>query len=663
MQKAPFGTWISPINAAAVAAGERRLEWASFVGEEVWWTELRPAEAGRSALVRWAPDGSVGDVLGAEWNVRTRVMEYGGRPWLPLGADPTAGFVFTEWVDQRVYRVVPGEEPEPISPEPARPGGARYCDFARVGDEVWCLREESVGPHVADIRRELVAIPLDGSASTDATAVRVLGRSHHFMTGPKVSPDGHHVCWLGWDHPTMPWDGTELVCASVDSEGKLGSVRTVSGGEGVAVQQVEWAPDRPGVLYLLSDPDGWWNLYELDLEGAARPLCSRAEEFGEALWRIGAQWFFPVGGGRLLVTHGTARRQLAVLEADGSLKAIDGGEQYTEWAALATDGRRVMATAGGPRHHRALLLVDPGRDMPVTDVLRAASTRYVQYLSPGRHEIFRSDEGEAVHTFVYPPYNPDFTASDGELPPYVVHVHGGPTTRSQLVADLSIAFFTSRGIGVVDVQYGGSTGFGRRYRERLRGNWGVVDVQDCATAIRGLVGQGAADPRRLGIRGKSAGGWTSAASLIAEPDLYRVAAMYYPLLDPEGWSEGGTHDFESRYLDGLVGPWPQAAERYAQVSPLRGADRVQTPFVLFQGLDDAICLPNHTERFLERVSDKVLYAYITFEGERHGFRRADTLIACLEAELSAYAQAFAFDTPYISTIDLIHGPSADAVGR
>ncbi|GAA2688071.1 alpha/beta hydrolase family protein [Streptomyces lunalinharesii] len=650
MRISPFGTWASPISAKTAAAGETRVEWAACVGDEVWWTELRPQESGRSALVRRTPDGVVADVLAPRWNVRTRVIEYGGKPWLPLGG-PETGFVFTHWDDQRVYRVVPGGSPEPISPEPAMPAGARYCDFALVGDEVWCLREETIG-HATDVRRALVALPLDGSAADEPEAVRVLAASHHFMTGPKVSPDGRQVCWLGWDHPAMPWEGTEVICARVGVDGMPGPARVVAGGPGEAVGQVEWAPGHAGVLYVLSDSDGWWNLYEIDSEGKRRALCPRSEEFGEPLWRIGAQWFLPMDGDRLAVAHGTAGRQPAVLEPDGSLWDVSGDDQYTEWAVLATDGRRVVATAAGPRQPRALLLLDPAPGVPA-EVLRASDTTYADYLSPSRHEVFRNDAGEEVHAYVYPPYSPDFIAPAGELPPYVVHVHGGPTTRSQWAADLTTAFFTSRGIGVVDVQYGGSTGFGRRYRQRLQGKWGVVDVHDCAAAIRGLVARGVADPARLGIRGGSAGGWTTAASLASEPDLYRVAGIYFPLLDPEGWSERGTHDFESRYLESLIGPWPQARDRYAEVSPLRRANRVQAPFVLFQGLEDEICLPAQAERFLRELGESgPPRAYLTFDGEQHGFRKAETLIACLQAELSAYAQCFGFEAPEVPHTEL-----------
>ncbi|WP_307782147.1 prolyl oligopeptidase family serine peptidase [Streptomyces sp. MBT65] len=656
VRTAPYGTWTSPITAAEAAAGATRVEWVGFVGEQVWWIELRPREGGRCALVGRAPDGTVTDLLGAGWSVRSRVIEYGGRPWLALGRDASAGFVFTNGDDQRVYRCAPGAEPVPLSPEPDLPTGLRYADFARVGEEVWCLRETLLDPAGTEVRRALVALPLDGRAAEDPGAVRVLGGGHHLMTGPKVAPDGRQVAWIGWNHPDMPWESTDLMCAPVRTDGTLGPARRIAGGPGVSVGQVEWAPDRPGVLYVLSDPDGWWNIHEIGPAGDSRCLCPRAEEFGEPLWRIGARWFLPADDGRLFVAYGTSGRRLAVLHPDGSLADVE--SPYTEWAQLATDGRRVAGTAAGPRQPSSVVLADlGGAGAPRLEVLRGPGAgedgvRHADWLPYGRAEVFRNADGDDVHAFVHLPHNPRFTAPEGELPPFLVQAHGGPTTRSQLVVNREIAYFTSRGIGVVDVQYGGSTGFGRPYRERLRGAWGVTDVADCAAVARGLVARGLADPGRIGIRGGSAGGWTAAASLAAEPSLYRVAGIYYPLLDPEEWRDRGTHDFESRYLESLLGPWPQAAERYARVSPLRRAGRVRAPFVLMQGLEDTITPPVQAERFLRRLGGRVPHAHLTFEGEQHGFRRAETVVACLHAELSVYGQVFGFEPPGVPRLEL-----------
>jgi len=651
MRTAPYGTWVSPIRAADVAAAEALVEYVGFNGDEVWWVETRPEEGGRAVLVRQEVDGRVREALPPGWDVRTRVIEYGGRPWLSLGESGADGVVFTHWADQRVYRARPGSAPTPISPRPERPAGERFCDFARVGEYVWALRETITGDEPSDVKREIVALPLDGTAADDPSEARVMARSHHFMTGPKISSDGRHVAWIGWDHPRMPWDATDLMCADIDgASGLVGSPTRIAGGGAVeAIGQVEWAPDQPDVLYLLSDPDGWWNVHELVLDGGSRNLCPRPEEFGEALWRIGARWFLPLGGGRFFVVHGTCARRLAVLEADGAL--LDIGDPFTEWAALATDGRRVAGTAASLRHRRTVVLVDP--DEPCAEVVRPAPVAARAYLPPGRHQSFRGDQGEEVHAFVYPPFNPDHEAPAGELPPFLVHVHGGPTSRSQLVANQEIAFFTSRGIGVVDVQYGGSTGWGRDYRERLRGNWGVVDVADCATAVRGLIAAGLADPDRIGIRGGSAGGWTTVASLSAEPDLYRAGGVYFPLLDPVEWRVRGTHDFESRYLDGLIGPWPHAEKRYGQVSPLLRADLIRAPFAVFQGLDDAVCPPRQAELLLAKMhGGGVPHAYFAFEGEQHGFRRAETVVACLDAELALYAGAFRFSRPDLTPLEM-----------
>lgn len=665
MQTAPYGTWPSPITAADVAAGDALVEWVDFVGEEVWWVETRPGEGGRSALVRRAADGSVTDVLGPGWNARTRVIEYGGRPWLGLGAGPRDGFVFTHWDDQRVYRAAPGEQPTPLSPPAQPPYGLHYCDFTRVGDEVWCLRERIADPAGTQARRDLVALPLDGSAAGDPAAVRVLAASHHFMTGPKVAPDGRHVAWIGWDHPAMPWESTEVMLAPVGPDGTVGPARRLLGGDGVSTGQIDWAPDRPETLYALSDPGGWWNIHEVTLDGRVVARCPREEEFGEALWRIGARWFLPLTGGRLVVVHGLGRRELAVLDAGDNLHDIGG--PYTEWAAVATDGARVAGTAASPRHPRCVVLAEPtGSPAGATagtapgaaaqyrrTTLRRAEATHPAYLPTGERRTFTGAGGEPVHAFVYPPANPQYTGPDGERPPYLVHVHGGPTSRSQLIVNEEIAYFTSRGFGVVDVQYGGSTGFGRAYRERLRGNWGLVDVQDCATAIRALIAEGVADPERIAIRGGSAGGWTAVASLGAEPELYHAGAISFPVLDAVQWRTAGTHDFESQYLDSLIGPWPAARERYVAHSPIGHAGAIRAPLLLMQGLEDAVCPPAQAELLLDRLRGRgVPHHYLTFAGEQHGFRREATIVTCLEAELALYAQVFGLDRPDVRALEL-----------
>ncbi|MEU2762290.1 prolyl oligopeptidase family serine peptidase [Streptomyces sp. NPDC006863] len=685
----PYGSWPSPITADDAARGDALLEWAGFLGDDVCWTEVLPEEDGRSGLMRRTADG-VEEVLPPGWDVRTRVIEYGGRPWLALSGRAADGLVFTHGPDQRLHRWRPGSEPVPLSPPGAWPGELRYADFAVHGDEVWCLRETVADDTARSAVRHLVAVPLDGSAAEDPSRVRELAATQHFMTGPRIEPGGGRVAWLGWDHPDMPWDSTRLMVAAVLPDGTLGPPSVRMGGEGEAVTQADWATDGSGTLYAVSDPDGWWNVHAVDRDGGTRSLCPRPEEFGEALWRIGLRWCLPLLDGTLAVIHGVGERRLGILGADGAL--TDFADPATEWHFAATDGRRIAAVASSPGRRRTVVLADPAdgsvrtvrapsaeAGSPASDVPAPAADASAPdarmpasgaealapsveggslpsdapapsaesvpsdaYATTPFRRTYRADDGEPVHVHVYPPHHPAVTGPADELPPCLVLAHGGPTSRSHLVLNQEISYFTSRGIGVVDVQYGGSTGYGRAYRERLRHRWGQTDVQDCATAARGLIAEGLADPDRIAIRGGSAGGWTAVASIAAEPGLYRAAAVYYPVLDPVSWREE-THDFESRYLDGLIGPWPDTADRYARQSPLREADRIRTPFVLLQGLDDTVCPPAQAERLLRRIDpDTVPYRFLTFEGEGHGFRRSATVAASLRAELRLYADALGF---------------------
>jgi dipeptidyl aminopeptidase/acylaminoacyl peptidase len=644
----PYGSWPSPIDAALAASHDGHPEFAGFVGDEVWWTEPRPAEGGRRALVRLRPGGATESVLPAPWNVRTRVIEYGGQPWAGTVADGEPLVVFAHFPDQRLYRFTPGGTPVPLTPVSGVGGGLRWADPVLLPErgEVWCVLEEFTGEGPSDVRRVLAAVPLDGSAAEDRSAVRELAPARHrFVTGPRLAPDRTRVAWIAWDHPRMPWDGTELLVADLGGDGTLGEPRVVAGGPEESVAQVEWAPD--GSLLWASDRTGWWNLYR---DGT--PLCPREEEFAGPLWKVGHRWFAPLDDGLLAVLHGRGAQVLGVLDpATGDIADAPG--PWTEYAStLAVLGERVVAVGASPERSHELVELD----------VRTGRTRV---LGPGHHDpvdpayyprpqvrTFTGPDGRDIHAHVHPPRNPGCTGPEGELPPYVIWAHGGPTGRSPLVLDLDIAYFTSRGIGVAEVNYGGSTGYGRAYRNRLREQWGVVDVEDCAAVARALADEGTADPARLAIRGGSAGGWTSAASLAAT-DVYACGTVIYPILDLTGWAEGETHDFESRYLESLVGPLAEVPERYAERSPAQHADRVTAPFLLLQGLDDVICPPVQCERFLERMKGRqVPHAYLTFEGEGHGFRRADTMIRALEAELSLYAQVFGFSAPGVPVLEL-----------
>ncbi|MGY1496350.1 dipeptidyl-peptidase 5 [Streptomyces sp. QTS52] len=651
MQTLPYGSWLSPIDAELAAEHDGSPEHVGFVGDEAWWTEPRPTEGGRRTLVRRHADGTQESVLDAPWNVRSRVMEYGGHPWAGAVRDGGPLVVFVNFADQRLYRLTEGQEPRPLTPLSPVGGGLRWVQpqlRLELG-EVWCVLEEFTGEGPTDVRRVLAAVPLDGSAAEDRGAVRELtDDGHRFVTGPRISPDGRRAAWLAWDHPRMPWDGTELVVAEMGADGTLNGARTVAGGPEESIAQVDWAGD--GALLYVSDRSGWWNLYRDDT-----PVCPRPEEFGGALWKVGQRWFAPLEGGPVAVVHGRGATSLGILDPETG-DVVDTCGPWTEFAAtLAVHGDRVLAVGASPRSAYEVVELDTrtGRAR-VIGAAHQDPVDPVHYPEP-QIRTFTGPEGRDIHAHIYPPHHPGYTAPGDELPPYVVWAHGGPTGRAPLVLDLEIAYFTSRGIGVAEVNYGGSTGYGREYRDRLREQWGVVDVEDCAAVALALADEGTADRARLAVRGGSAGGWTAAASLTGT-DVYACGTILYPILDLAGWGSGETHDFESRYLESLVGPLAEVPGRYLERSPVEHAADITAPFLLLQGLDDVICPPVQCDRFLARLAmegQRVPHRYIAFEGEGHGFRRADTTVRVLEAELSLYAQAFGLTPPGIPTLELV----------
>ncbi|MET8713461.1 prolyl oligopeptidase family serine peptidase [Streptomyces sp. NPDC004735] len=658
-----YGTWPSPIDAALTASQDGKPEFVGTVGDEVWWTEPRPAEGGRRALVRRRADGATGSVLPAPWNPRSRVIEYGGMPW--AGAPREEGgplVVFVHHPDQRLYAYAPDgpDEPWPLTPVSEIGGGLRWVDpQVQLGHgEVWCVLEEFTGESPTDVRRVIAAVPLDGSAAGDRGAVRELTDDRNrFVTGPRLSHDGRRVAWIAWDHPQMPWDGTVVKTAEVTADGTFTGVRPLVGDIDESVVQVEW--DRDGSLLFVSDVGGWWELQRIRpdaVTGAVVPtsrLCAvRNEEFGGPLWRIGLRWFQLLDNGLIAVVHGRGTTALGVLDPETG-ELVDAVGPWTAWSeTLAVQDTRVIGIAASPYTSYEVVELDTA-----TGHTRTIGAPHEDAVDPAYYpeplvRTFTGPGGREIHAHVYPPRHPDRTGPEGELPPYVIWAHGGPTGRTPLVLDLEIAYFTSRGIGVAEVDYGGSTGYGRAYRERLREQWGVVDVEDCAAVALGLAEEGSADRSRLAIRGGSAGGWTTAASL-TQTDVYACGAISYPILDLEGWATGETHDFESQYLESLVGPYAEVPERYRERSPVNRTDRLTTPFLLLQGLDDPICPPVQCERFLTAIEGRgIPHAYISFEGEGHGFRRADTVKRALEAELSLYAQAFGIERSDVPRLEL-----------
>ncbi|CAM3432418.1 prolyl oligopeptidase family serine peptidase [Kibdelosporangium persicum] len=631
---ASYGTWASPITAAEAAAVAGGPDWVDLYGPDVWWTETRPSEGGRIALMRSPAGGQAREVLDARWSVRNRVHEYGSRSWVVLHDR----VVFTNWDDQRVYEVPwDGGEPKPVTPEPDREHGWRYGDLTAGPDgQVWCVRETVTGDAPTDVRRDLVALT--------GGQVRVLGASHHFLSGPRISPDGRHAAWIGWDHPWMPWDRAELCVAPLLADGTFGAHRVVAGGPREAVCQFAW--EDGATLLALTDPDGWWNLFRIGIDGTARNLAPCAEELGGPLWRLGSRWFTPLGSGRFAVLR--AGGSLAILD-ERSRTVTDVDTDLTVWRAdlIARDGM-LYGAAGTASLPTAVVSLDLSRGELATYSPQEAPFD-PDVLPEPRERMFGT-----VPAYVYPPANPGFAAPAGEKPPYVVFAHGGPTGKYVPTLNLGFAYLTSRGIGVVAVNYGGSTGYGRVFRESLHEQWGVVDVDDCASVARTLAEEGTADPARLAIMGGSAGGWTAASS-ITSTRVYACATILYPVLDLVRWTaEGGeTHDFESRYLESLVGPWPRERDRYTRRSPVNHVGTLAGPVLLMQGLEDRICPPQPAERFVAAIAGTgVAHAYLAFAGEQHGFRKAETQRAALEAQLSFYGQVFGFTPPGVPVLQL-----------
>jgi dipeptidyl aminopeptidase/acylaminoacyl peptidase len=634
-----YGTWKSPLTAARVTAGALRFDHLVTDGDDVYWVEGRASEGGRYVVVRRSPDGRLIDVTPAEFNVRTRVHEYGGAAYTVR-----RGVVyFSNFADQRLYEQRAGEPPRPLTAE-----GLFYADprISPDGQTLVAIREDH---RTADPVNSVVAISLvDGRE-------RVLVDGADFFSNAAISGDGGRLAWLQWNHPNMPWDGTELRVASFNADGSLGPHTVVAGGVAESIFQPAWSPD--GGLFFVSDATGWWNLYRATVAtqaGQPEALWPMEVEFGKPQWTFSQSTFCLIDAARLATTFtDQGRWYLGILElSPRRFERIDLPLEPTD--GLVWRNGELFVIGGSPtrplaiarvRNLSALMTQASGGAIaarPEVEVIRSAISDQPDemWISPARAVTFPSDDRE-VHAFFYAPHNPEYVAPDGELPPLMVLSHGGPTAASSDVLDLRIQFWTSRGFAILDVNYGGSTGFGRAYRDRLKGEWGIVDVADCVNGAREMVASRQADPDRLVIRGGSAGGYTTLAALTFH-DTFKAGASYYGVSDIEVLARD-THKFESRYLDSLVGPYPGARDRYRARSPIHFTDRLSAALILFQGLEDKVVPPNQAEMMAEAVRRKGLpVAYVPFAGEQHGFRKAENIIRSLEGELYFYGAVFGF---------------------
>ena len=626
----PYGAWASPIAASMLATGEVRIGQTWLDGGVASWLETRAAEGGRSVVVSTDPSTSPVDRVPADFNVRSTVHEYGGGAYAIHGGT----LYCSRFEDQRLYRVELGADPVAITP--GTDGAHRYADGRITGDgRYWIgVRERHEGPRIPEeVHNELVILPTDGSGEP-----QVIAGGRDFYAAPRISPDGDRLSWLAWDLPWMPWDGCELFVADLAVDGSLGQVRLVAGRDGQeSIWQPTWSPS--GELVWASDRSGWWNL-EREHVGE-RVVIRRAEaEFGWPGWVFGGSSFGFLADGRIACHYGTQGVQhTAVIDPDtGELMDLDLPHTAVEWPRLVAEGSHILYVGGGPSIPNQVVLLD--FTTRSVDVLRTGMEVEVDpaYLSTPQQIEFPTEHGLSAFAHVYLPRNPDHVAPEGERPPLIVMSHGGPTAESTPTFDLGTQYWTSRGFAVVDVNYGGSSGFGRAYRQRLNGNWGVVDTMDCINAARFLVEEGTVDGGRLLIRGGSAGGYTTICALVFHTD-FTAGTSYYGVADLVPFAEGDTHKFESRYEHTLIGPWPEAEELYRARSPINSVDMLSTPMLVLQGAEDEVVPPSQAELIVAVLRDKGLpHAYLLFEGEQHGFRKAGSIVASAEAELSFYAQ-------------------------
>lgn len=627
MRTAPFGSWKSPISSALIARGAMRLGDVAVSDGVAYFTESRPEEQGRAVLVRATSDGQLEDLVPAPFDVRTRVHEYGGGSFAMEGG---AAF-FSNVSDGRLYRVALGAHPDPITPPVNLRYAAMQVDTPRRR-LIAVVEDHSTGRHEPENRLE--SLRTDGSGGPI-----VLARGADFYSSPRLSPDGRELAWLEWHHPNLPWDGTELWIGALDADGQVVRKRRIAGGPSESIFQPEWA--RDGTLYFVSDASGFWNLHAWR-GGSVVPVCPMEAEFGLPQWVFEMSTYAPLDDGRLLATWTRGGRfELGIVDPrTASVEHVP--TPYTEISSVRAAGKMAVFGAAAPNAGQCIVALD--WESGSTRVLRTLGRVELDehYVSEPRSITFPTTRGRVAHAHYYPPRNPGYVAPPGGAPPVLVKSHGGPTAAASTALNLRTQYYTTRGIGVLDVDYRGSTGYGRAYREELDGNWGVADVDDCASAAQQLAARGEADPERLMITGGSAGGFTTLAALTFR-GVFRAGASHYGISDLEALARD-THKFESRYLERLIGPYPARKDLYVERSPIHHVDRISCPVIFFQGLEDKVVPPNQAEAMVEALRRKHVPAeYVPFPGEHHGFRRAENISRAIDEEIGFFARVLGFE--------------------
>jgi dipeptidyl aminopeptidase/acylaminoacyl peptidase len=625
---APFGSWKSPITSDLIVQGSVGLSQCTFDNEDIYWVELRPRESGRNVIVKWNPNENRVDINPVPFNARTRVHEYGGGDYVVHNGT----VYFSNFQDQRLYRTNGDSLPEPITAE----AEVRYADgcIDAFRNRLICIREDHRG--TGEAVNTIVAVPFDGSSDTG----ELLIQGNDFYSSPKLSPDGTHLAWLTWNHPNMPWDGCELWVGEVTADGGVENVRWMAGGSHESIFQPEWSPS--GVLYFSSDRNGWWNLQRIGEAGQIESICPIKGELGTPQWLFGMSFYAFASDDLIVCSHieqGISRLALLDLQTK-KLQEIDC--PFTDIQYLQASNDYSVFRAGSPTEVAAIARLNLTTKQIETLRLSNDLDVFPAYFSIPRPIEFPTEAGLTAHGFFYPPQNPDYEAPENEKPPLIVKSHGGPTASATTALALSIQYWTSRGFAVLDVNYGGSSGYGRQYRERLNKKWGIVDVDDCVNGARYLVARGEVDPNRLIIAGGSAGGYTTLCALTFR-DVFKAGASHFGVSDAEALAQD-THKLESRYLDGLLGPYPEKRDVYRERSPINFTERLSCPVIFFQGLEDKVVPPNQAEQMVEALRSKgIPVAYVAFPGEQHGFRQAQNIKRALNTELYFYSRVFGFE--------------------